>query len=92
MSVIQDLKDEDFPIGKLSPAMFRSLAEKAGNAFNAEKAEPYDWLVNPPSEALEAMEKNSSVPAPHRRKVQFKPYGNQKQIPNRPFMKYKWHN
>lgn len=92
MSVVGDLKDEDFPIGKLSASMFKQLAEQAGNSYDPERAEPYDWLVNPPKEALEAMEQNGSVPAPHKRNVPFRPYGKQKKVANRPFMKYKWHN
>lgn len=88
----EDLRDEDFPCGPLTPAMYRALAENCGNSYQKEIAEPYDRMVSPPPEAIKASEENFAPPNPHHKALKPRPKGPHRRIPSRPFIPYRYHN
>ena len=92
-SLPDDMKDEDFPRGQMNSRMFIELAKKNGNQYDVSKAEPYDWLVNPPPEVMkEIQSKKTYVPNPHHKSLPMKPHGRFKKQPNKPFKPFDLHN
>lgn len=73
--------------------MFMELAKKHGNDYDATRAEPQDWLVNPPPDVMKQIEQSKKyIPNPHHKALPQKPYGKYKKIPNREFMPFDTHN
>ena len=91
-SLPNDMKDEDFPKGKMDSNMFLQLSSKCGNEYDAAKAEPYDWLVNVPEEVMREVKSKRYVPNPHHKALEKKPHGKLKPIANREFLPYRHHN
>lgn len=86
-SWISDMSDAHFPLGKLSANMYRKLAEEAGNGFDAVRAQPWNWLVNPPAEAAEQAVQNAHTPNPHHRVAHRKLPKKFRRIPETPFIR-----